>query len=256
MSTANPEIDEVARPSAVGAKWIGISYRSIKPLLDFALALVVLLISAPVILLAVVLVRLNSRGPVIYTQKRVGLRGKVFTIYKIRTMYHDSERTCGPRWSVPGDPRVTPVGRLLRWSHVDELPQLINILMGEMSLVGPRPERPEFLDQLVRALPGYGRRLLVRPGLTGLAQVQHPPDTDIYSVRRKLNYDLYYVDRLNPWLDCRVMLGTVLKCLGIPFAWIGRILQLPDPSIRLARESHLAEPELTASSLVSNSYTQ
>ncbi len=174
------------------------SYESIKPWLDFALALVMLLISAPIILLAVVLVRLSSRGPLIYTQKRLGLGGKVFTIYKIRTMYQDSERDGGPRWCVPGDPRVTPVGRLLRWSHVDELPQLINILKGEMSLVGPRPERPEFLDQLERALPNYRQRLTVRPGLTGLAQVQQPPDTDLSSVRRKLNYDLCYVERMSP----------------------------------------------------------
>ena len=96
--------------------------------------------------------RLNSRGPVIYVQKRLGLGGKVFTIYKIRTMYQDSERHCGPTWCVPGDPRITPVGRVLRWSHIDELPQLINVLKGEMSLVGPRPERPEFLDA-ARARP-------------------------------------------------------------------------------------------------------
>ena len=105
------------------------------------------------------------------------MEGKVFTIYKIRTMYQDSERHSGPTWCVPGDPRVTPVGRFLRWSHVDELPQLINVLMGEMSLVGPRPERPEFLAQLERALPDYRQRLTVRPGVTGLAQVQQPPDT-------------------------------------------------------------------------------
>ena len=117
---------------------------------------------------------------------------------------------------------------------MDELPQLINILKGEMSLVGPRPERPEFLDQLERALPDYRQRLTVRPGLTGLAQVQQPPDTDLSSVRRKLNYDLYYVERMNLWLDLRLILGTVLKCLGVPFVWIGRILQLPDPNAHLA----------------------
>ena len=256
MSTANPETDEVTFSSTLRAIWNCTSYGSIKPVLDFALALVMLVISAPIILLSVVLVRLTSRGPLIYTQKRVGHGGTVFTIYKIRTMYHDSERTCGPRWCVPGDHRVTPIGRLLRWSHVDELPQLVNILMGEMSLVGPRPERPEFVAELERVLPNYRRRLVVRPGLTGLAQVQQPPDTDMVSVRRKLNYDLYYVERMNPWLDFRLVLGTVFKCLGIPFIWIGRVFQLPDPNIRVGRESQLSEPELTASSLVSNPYMQ
>jgi lipopolysaccharide/colanic/teichoic acid biosynthesis glycosyltransferase len=181
-------------------------------------------------------VKLTSRGPSIYTQKRLGLWGRVFTIYKIRTMYLDSEQN-GPTWCVPGDPRVTPVGRILRWSHVDELLQLINILVGEMSLIGPRPERPEFLDKLERELPDYRQRLVVRPGLTGLAQVQQPSDTSVFSVRRKLNYDLYYVDQMTLWLDVRLILATVLKCLGVPFDLIGWILQLPDPNAQVDRES-------------------
>ena len=119
-----------------------------------------------------------------------------------------------------------------------------------------RPQATEATHQLERALPDYRRRLLVRPGLTGLAQVQQPPDTDIFSVRRKLNYDLCYVERMNLWLDFRLILGTVFKCLGVPFVWIGRILQLPGPDIRLVREHLGPEAELTASSLVSNSYIQ
>ena len=173
-------------------------------------------------IVAMLLVRLSSRGPAIYTQRRLGLGGKVFTIYKIRTMYQDSERHSGATWSLPGDPRVTPVGRVLRFTHLDELPQLINVLLGEMSLVGPRPERPEFLPKLERALPDYRRRLAVRPGVTGLAQVQQPPDSDLGSVRRKLNYDLYYADHITLWLDVRIVLATGLKCVGVPFAWIGR----------------------------------
>jgi lipopolysaccharide/colanic/teichoic acid biosynthesis glycosyltransferase len=253
MSTRNTDTDEVvtAFPNRVSA--IKECYQMIKPLIEVALAFVMLVITLPVILLAVVLVKLNSIGPAIYTQKRVGLRGQLFTIYKIRTMYVDSERGSGPRWSAPGDTRVTSVGRFLRWSHVDELPQLLNILIGEMSLVGPRPERPEFVDQLERALPDYRRRLLVRPGLTGLAQVQQPPDTDLFSVRRKLNYDLYYVDRLNPWLDFRLIIGTAMKCMGCPFVWIGRTLQLPDPSHYQPPKSHRPDPEFAATALVSNS---
>ncbi len=182
-------------------------YEAFKPWIDCALAVVMLVVSAPIILLSLLLVRCTSRGPALYTQKRLGLAGKVFTIYKIRTMYQDSECHCGPRWCVPGDPRVTPVGRFLRRCHVDELPQLINILRGDMSLVGPRPERPEFLAQLERSLPSYRQRLNVRPGLTGLAQVQQPPDEDLLSVRRKLNYDLCYLERMNLWLDVRLILA-------------------------------------------------
>jgi len=259
MSTANPEIGEVATTSPDWASTIkgnhpeidevamtplvqNNSYESIKRWLDFALAVVLLLVTAPIIVFFAVLMKLNSRGPWIYVQQRLGLGGKVFTIYKIRTMYQDSERDHVPIWSRPGDPRVTPVGRFLRWCHVDELPQLINVLKGEMSLVGPRPERPEFLDQLERALPNYRQRLTVRPGLTGLAQVQQPPDTDLSSVSRKLNYDLCYVEQMSLWLDVRVMFGTVLKCLGVPFIWIGRILQLPDPNAHPRCESLLTNP--------------
>ena len=142
--------------------------RAIKDCLEFLLALLILVGTAPILILALALVRLTSRGPGIYTQKRLGLGGRCFTIYKIRTMYDDSE-PAGPRWSLPGDPRVTPVGRLLRWSHVDELPQLINVLQGAMSLIGPRPERPEIVDELERVLPhlppaARGPPRLERPG--------------------------------------------------------------------------------------------
>jgi lipopolysaccharide/colanic/teichoic acid biosynthesis glycosyltransferase len=256
MITRNTEIDEVVTAFPTRISLIKERYEMIKPLFDAGLAFVMLAVSLPLMLLAILLVKLNSRGPAIYTQKRVGRMGHVFTIYKIRTMFHDSERTSGPRWSAPGDPRVTFIGRFLRWSHVDELPQLINILKGQMSLVGPRPERPEFIDQLERALPDYRRRLLVRPGLTGLAQVQQAPDTDLSSVRRKLSYDLYYVDRMNPWLDIRLIIATALKCMGISFVWIGRILQLPDPDHVQPAQSHRAEPEFSANALVSHSYMQ
>lgn len=247
-TAADPELGELTTAAPVPARVTATSYEAIKPWLELVLAVAVLLFGGPFIFLAVVLVKLSSRGPAIYTQKRLGLGGKVFTIYKIRTMYLDSERN-GPTWAVPGDPRVTPVGRVLRWSHVDELPQLINILLGEMSLVGPRPERPEIVERLEAQLPGYRRRLAVRPGLTGLAQVQQPPDTDLDSVRRKLNYDLCYLERLGPWLDARLIAGTVLKCLGFPFTWIGWFLQLPDPNRDLEGESLFPETELAAPSL-------
>ena len=128
-------------------------------------------------------------------------RGQEFVIYKIRTMIHNCESLSGPRWTIPGDPRVTPIGWLLRCTHIDELPQLLNVLRGEMSLIGPRPERPEFVAQLEKTIPGYRNRHIVLPGITGLAQVQLSPDTDIDSVHRKLLYDLHFVGNLGLWLD-------------------------------------------------------
>src|SRR5207249_2052434 len=133
----------------------------------------------------------------------------------------------GPRWSTAGDPRVTPLGRILRKTHIDELPQLWNVLRGDMSLVGPRPERPEFIPQLQQAIPHYRDRLLVRPGLTGLAQVQLPPDTDLGSVRIKLAYDLYYVRRRGPWLDCRILFGTAFHVAGVSWTVLGKLALIP-----------------------------
>jgi lipopolysaccharide/colanic/teichoic acid biosynthesis glycosyltransferase len=202
-------------------------YVRAKRFADLAIALLLLLPIAPVVLLAALLVRLTSRGPAFYTQTRVGLDGRLFTIFKLRTMRHNCEAASGPRWSLPGDPRVTLLGRVLRVSHLDELPQLWNVLKGDMSLIGPRPERPEFIPQLERALPTYRQRLRLRPGVTGLAQVLLPADTDVESVRRKLAHDLYYITHLSFWLDCRLLLCTALYALAIPFRITTRLLRLP-----------------------------
>lgn len=202
-------------------------YASCKRAADFTMALSLLMFTAPLLLLAALLVKLTSRGPVIYSQVRLGQNGRPFTLYKVRTMGHQCESLTGIRWSTPGDPRITPVGRFLRRAHLDELPQLWNILRGEMSLVGPRPERPEFVPQLEHVIPRYRDRLLVRPGLTGLAQVQLPPDTDLASVAVKLAYDLYYVRHAGAWLDVRLLAGTALKIVGLPFSGLRCILALP-----------------------------
>jgi lipopolysaccharide/colanic/teichoic acid biosynthesis glycosyltransferase len=194
---------------------------------DFVLSLVMLVAAAPVIAICVLLIRLTSRGPGLYKQERVGLNGRIFLIVKVRTMYHDCEGDSGPKWSQPGDPRVTPLGRFLRRTHLDELPQLWNVLKGEMSLVGPRPERPAFIPTLAQALPHYRQRLRVRPGVTGLAQVQLPSDSDLNSVRRKLAYDLHYAKQPSLWLDVRLLLATAGKVLGIPFRLTGAVLRLP-----------------------------
>ena len=236
MSLVDSDMSRPADGTHAGPRAGGVGYGRWKPALDRVAAMALLLLTSPIVIVAMVLVRLTSRGPALYRQERLGLGGEVFTIYKIRTMRQDSERHGRATWSLPGDHRVTPVGRVLRSTHLDELPQLINVLMGELSLVGPRRERPEFLPSLERAFPDYRRRLAVRPGVTGLAQVQQPPDTGLQSVRRKLAYDLSYVDGLSPWLDLRVVLATPLKCLGVPFAWIGVILRLPDPISPFGRD--------------------
>jgi lipopolysaccharide/colanic/teichoic acid biosynthesis glycosyltransferase len=207
----------------VGGRW----YLLCKAALDFTAALLLLVLAAPLILLAALLVKLTSRGPAFYTQDRVGRGGRVFTIYKIRTMIHNAESLTGPRWAIPGDPRITWFGQFLRLSHIDELLQLLNILRGEMSLVGPRPERPEFLPELEQALPAYRGRLAVCPGVTGLAQVHLPADTDLDSVRRKLLYDLYYLEHRSLLLDLGIIGCTALYAFGVPFRVSRRLFRIP-----------------------------
>jgi lipopolysaccharide/colanic/teichoic acid biosynthesis glycosyltransferase len=202
-------------------------YLACKRTLDLVVVLVLAVPALPLIFLAMLLVKLTSRGPALYTQTRVGRGGRPFTIYKIRTMFHRCESLTGARWSTPGDKRVTAVGRFLRKTHLDELPQLWNVLVGDMSLVGPRPERPEFMPQLEQAIPVYRARLLVRPGVTGLAQVQLPPDTDLASVRLKLAYDLCYVRCAGLLLDLRLLAATALKVVGVPFAALRLVCWLP-----------------------------
>ncbi len=198
-----------------------------KAILDFLLAVVLAVLAAPVVAATALLVKLTSRGPALYTQTRVGLNGRVFRIYKLRTMRHNCEAATGARWATAGDPRVTVVGRILRRTHLDELPQLWNVLKGDMSLVGPRPERPEFVARLGRDVDRYLERLAVRPGVTGLAQVQLPADTDLGSVRLKLRYDLHYIRHGGPWLDARLVLSTALKMLHVPFGVSRVLLRIP-----------------------------
>jgi lipopolysaccharide/colanic/teichoic acid biosynthesis glycosyltransferase len=202
-----------------------------KPALDLVLACVLVPFGAPVMLVAMLLVRLTSPGPMIYCQTRLGLNGRRYRMYKIRSMYHDCERLTGPRWSTPGDSRVTWIGRILRATHIDELPQLWNILRGEMSLVGPRPERPEIVVGLELAIPCYRDRLQVRPGVTGLAQVQLAPDTDLESVRRKIAYDLYYIEHASLWLDVRMIVATALGIMKVPPSLVATCLGIPGSEV-------------------------
>ena len=203
----------------------------LKRAFDVVFGLPMLVLSIPIIAVTWMAVRLTSAGPGFYSQVRVGRNGRHYRIYKVRTMYHNCENGSGAKWCTRHDPRVTPVGRVLRKLHLDELPQLWNVLIGDMSLVGPRPERPEFVKPLSEAIPGYGERHLVRPGVTGLAQIQLPADTDFESVRTKLVLDQCYVGTGSLWLDLKVMLGTGLYLMGLSYDRIRRVMRLPNPLV-------------------------
>jgi len=178
----------------------------IKEGLDVGIAAVLLLLSLPVLCVAVCCIKLTSPGPTFYVQRRVGRDNKEFIMYKLRTMVDRAEATTGPVLAGPDDDRVTRVGRFLRATRIDEIPQLFNVLNGTMSLVGPRPERPEFVDEFLRTIPGYAERLQVKPGLTGLAQVNGEYRT---TAEYKLKYDLAYIYNYSLWLDMRILAETV-----------------------------------------------
>jgi exopolysaccharide biosynthesis polyprenyl glycosylphosphotransferase len=187
-------------------------YGAIKRIVDVAAALLGLLPTLPLGLLIALLIRLDSRGPAIYRQARVGRHGRLFNIYKFRTMRVDAEQS-GARWADKNDGRVTRVGRLLRRSRLDELPQLWNILRGDMSLVGPRPERPEFVQKLSEIIPHYRQRHLIKPGLTGWAQIRYGYGASVEDAHRKLCYDLYYLKHRSIDLDTAILIRTVGRFL-------------------------------------------
>jgi lipopolysaccharide/colanic/teichoic acid biosynthesis glycosyltransferase len=230
----SPPSSDTVRPGG------GNCYEAASRVLNILLALLAFALVWPILLAAIALVRLTSRGPALYSQTRLARGGRPFRIYKIRTMKHECERKSGPRWSINGDPRILPVGGFLRRTHIDELPQLWNILRGDMSMVGPRPERPEFVPQLERVIPNYRVRMAVLPGLTGLAQVHLPPDSDLDSVHRKLAYDHIYVRRRGLWLDLRVLMATVCHVL-MPSSHCMRVLQLPRPATGLSDSANGAK---------------
>lgn len=181
-----------------------------KRVLDLAASALGLLLASPIIAVTALAIRLTSKGPVLYHQERVGLRGHIFTVHKFRSMRTDAEATTGPVWaSKDGDPRVTGIGRFLRRSRIDEVPQLWNVLVGDMSLVGPRPERPEFVADLTRQIPFYGQRHVVRPGVTGWAQVRYTYGASVEDALQKLQYDLFYIKNLSIALDLYIMFATV-----------------------------------------------
>jgi lipopolysaccharide/colanic/teichoic acid biosynthesis glycosyltransferase len=202
---------------AIDANWLlfadgfrnGAVSRAAKRLVDVATGLLLTIVTLPLMLVAAAAIRLDSRGPVLYRQERTGLHGKTFTLFKFRSMATDAEVAGKPQWATERDPRVTRVGALMRASRIDELPQLFNVLRGEMSMIGPRPERPVFVDELARVIPFYNHRGYVKPGLTGWAQVNYPYGASVDDAREKLAYDLYYVKNRGVLLDLVILLATV-----------------------------------------------
>jgi lipopolysaccharide/colanic/teichoic acid biosynthesis glycosyltransferase len=206
-------------------------YFATKERVERIAAAILLLPGIPLIGLLIVIVRLHSRGPGIYRQMRLGKSGRVFEMYKIRTMRHDAERKTGPVWAKHHDVRITSLGRFLRKVHLDELPQLINVVKNEMSLIGPRPERPEIAAALVKSIPNYADRLAVHPGITGLAQINLPPDLTVEDVRRKLVLDMKYVREASLWLDVRIFMSTFVRLLGLPGTWAMTLFGLRCPEV-------------------------
>jgi sugar transferase (PEP-CTERM system associated) len=180
----------------------------IKRAVDLASGIAGLILTSPVMLLVAIVIRLDSRGPILYRQTRVGLRGKCFQVLKFRSMREDAE-AAGAQWATERDPRITRVGRFLRTYRLDELPQFLNVIRGEMSLVGPRPERPEFVDSLRKQISYYDERHSVRPGVTGWAQVQYSYGNTLEDAVRKLEYDLFYLKNVSTFFDCAIILDTV-----------------------------------------------
>lgn len=232
MTTMSSDFaDGLESPAAWNSSW----YATVKPILDRCFALILGVLVFPCALVAMLAVKLTSPGPAIYSQKRLGRNGRVFTIYKIRTMRNNCEKETGAKWADPNDSRVTPVGKFLRATHIDEFPQLWNVLKGEMGLVGPRPERPEIAAELEREVPEFRQRLAGAPGITGLAQVQLPADLEINGVRdlgrvrRKLACDVCYNQNASLWLDVRILLATAAKVLGISRELTSQYLRLPRP---------------------------
>jgi sugar transferase (PEP-CTERM system associated) len=191
------------------SRWLPVAKRA----LDVSLAALLFVALAPVMLAVAVLVRLTSSGPVLYHQQRVGQHGRIFTVHKFRSMRDDAEAQTGAVWAQANDDRITPLGRVLRRARLDELPQLWNVLTGDMSFVGPRPERPEFVRQLSKDIPYYGQRHAVRPGLTGWAQVRYTYGASVEDALMKLQYDLFYIKNMSLSLDLFIMFSTIKTVL-------------------------------------------
>jgi len=209
-----PHVEKIGRTPVIelSPNELPLSGLILKRTLDLTIAAGGLALLAPVMAVIALLIKATSRGPVFYVQKRVGLNGRPFKMYKFRTMWADAEKETGPVWARPNDPRVTPIGRVLRRTNLDELPQLWNVLKGDMSLVGPRPERPEFVEQFKPIIERYSHKHWVKPGMTGWAQVHSfRGQTDL---NRRIEHDIYYIERWSLSLDLKILALTLTRGYG------------------------------------------
>jgi len=208
---SNPYTEDILGLPVISIRYVplrGLLNRFIKRLVDIIGALVALIIFSPIMLIAAIAIKITSPGPVIFKQERVGLGGKHFMMYKLRTMDLQEDKKEKKAWTIKDDPRVTRVGRILRKTSIDEMPQFYNILIGDMSLIGPRPERPTFVEKFKEEIPRYMVKHQVRPGLTGWAQINgYRGDT---SIRKRIEYDLYYIENWSLFFDIKILLGTFL----------------------------------------------
>jgi exopolysaccharide biosynthesis polyprenyl glycosylphosphotransferase len=187
--------------------------RLVKRTFDVTASVFGIIFFLPVMGLIAVVIKMDSKGPSLFKQTRVGMRGRSFEMWKFRTMRQNAEAVTGPVWATEDDPRVTRLGNFLRKSHLDELPQLFNVLNGDMSIVGPRPERPYFVNQFRKVIPHYDRRLCAKPGITGLAQIKRRYDETLADVKKKLRYDALYVQKMCPLLDLKVVALTIIAVI-------------------------------------------
>jgi len=183
-----------------------------KRIIDVIISGITLIFLSPLLLIVGIFVKLTSDGPVFYKQERVGKKGLIFVMYKFRSMVVNSEEY-GPEWAGDNDPRITNFGKLLRKLYIDEIPQMFNVLKNEMSLIGPRPERPFFVEQLKKEIPYYYKRLSVKPGITGWAQIKHKYDTSVDDVKSKIQFDFYYIENMSLKLDFKIMINTIIVIL-------------------------------------------
>ena len=210
---------EIIVPVQAEKQFASLNYKliyltGIKRFMDLVLSVLFFVTGLPFYIIFGLLIKLDSKGPVLFKQIRAGLQNSSFLLYKFRSMGFHAEADTGPIWTAQNDPRITKVGQFLRRFRFDEFPQLLNVLKGEMSLVGPRPERPFFVEKLKQEYPFYMRRLKVRPGITGWAQIKHPYDEQLEDVREKLRYDFYYIENVSLWLDLKIIIRTVRVMLS------------------------------------------
>ncbi|MFC1692261.1 sugar transferase [Candidatus Latescibacterota bacterium] len=188
--------------------------KNVKRMIDIMVSFTILVLFSPLLLLIFFAIKIDSKGQALYIQERVGYRGRKFKLWKFRSMVADAEKHSGPVWAGKNDMRITRIGKLLRKTRLDELPQIYNIFKGDMSLVGPRPEREFFVEQLKKKIPYYPLRLKVKPGLTGWAQIKHNYDRSLDDVREKLKYDLYYIENVSLRMDFKIIIATIFVVLG------------------------------------------